>query len=97
MIAPTEDIEIRRVYVVAAAALALAILAAGFFVLRARRPFLSRFTADVQRLVLPGRIGETLDVLAKSPHRAGTPANAAAADEVARRLTAAGLKPWSDV
>ncbi|MDL2716894.1 MAG: M28 family peptidase [Acidobacteriota bacterium] len=82
---------------VVAAVATLAILAAGVFVLRARRPFLSRFTADVQRLVLPGRIGETLDVLAKSPHRAGTPANAAAADEVARRLTAAGLKPWSDV
>lgn len=49
------------------------------------------------RLVSPERIGDAVDVLAKRPHRAGTPANAAAADEVARRLTAAGLKPWSDV
>ena len=56
-----------------------------------------RFGDDVSRLVSPARIGETLDVLAKSPHRAGTPANAAAADEIARRLPAAGLKPWSDI
>ncbi len=94
---PTEDIEIRRVFVVAAAALTLAILVAGFFVLRGRRPFVSRFGADVQRLVSPARIGETVEVLAKRPHRAGTTANAAAADEIARRLTASGLKPWSDV
>ena len=94
---PTEGIEIRRVFVVAAAVATLAILVAGFFVLRGRRPFLSRFVSDVQRLVSPGRIGETLEVLAKSPHRAGTPANAAAADEIARRLTAAGLEPWSDI
>jgi len=83
--------------VVAATVATLAILVAGFFILRGRRPFVRRFRADVERLVSPGRIGETLEVLAKSPHRAGTPANAAAADEIARRLTAAGLKPWSDV
>lgn len=94
---PTEDIEIRRVFVLAAAVATLAVLVAGFFILRGRRPFLPRFGADVRKLVSPERIGETLEVLAKSPHRAGTPANAAAADEIARRLAAAGLKPWSDV
>ncbi len=94
---PTEDIEIRRFFVVAAAIATLAILVAGFFILRGRRPFVPRFGADVRRLVSAERIGETLEVLAKSPHRTGTPANAAAADEIARRLTAAGLKPWSDV
>jgi len=93
----TEGIEIRRVLVIATAVATLAILVAGFFVLRGRMPFVRRFGADVQRLVSPGRIGETLEVLAKSPHRAGTAANGAVADEIARRLTAAGFKPWSDV
>ena len=45
----------------------------------------------------PAKIGETLEILAKSPHRAGTPANAAVAEEIARRLGNAGLKTWSDV
>ena len=75
----------------------LAIFGAGFVVLRARRPFLARFRSDVDGLVSPERIGETLETLAKSPHRAGTPANAAVADEIARRLGSAGLKTWSDV
>jgi N-acetylated-alpha-linked acidic dipeptidase len=75
----------------------LAILVAGFVVLRARRPFLARFRSDIEGLVSPQRIGETLEILAKSPHRAGTPANAAVADEIARRLGSAGLKTWSDV
>jgi N-acetylated-alpha-linked acidic dipeptidase len=75
----------------------LAILGAGFVVLRARRPFLARFRSDVDGLVSPERIGETLETLAKSPHRAGTPANAAVADEIARRLGNAGLKTWNDV
>ncbi|MGZ5430265.1 MAG: PA domain-containing protein, partial [Thermoanaerobaculia bacterium] len=75
----------------------LAIFGAGFVVLRARRPFLARFRSDVDELVSPERIGETLETLAKSPHRAGTPANAAVADEIARRLGSAGLKTWSDV
>jgi N-acetylated-alpha-linked acidic dipeptidase len=75
----------------------LAIFGAGFVVLRARRPFLARFRSDVDGLVSPERIGETLEILAKSPHRAGTPANAAVADEIARRLGSAGLKTWSDV
>ena len=97
MRSPTEDIEIRRVFVVAAAVATLAIFVAGFVLFLGRRPFVSRFAADVQHLVSPGRIGETLEILAKSPHRAGTPANGAAAEEIARRLTAAGLKPWSDV
>ncbi|MGZ6972280.1 MAG: hypothetical protein ACXVID_11490, partial [Thermoanaerobaculia bacterium] len=82
---------------VAAAVAMLAILAAGLLVLRARRPFLARVPSDVERLVSPGRIGEALEILAKSPHRAGTPANAAVEDEIARRLTEAGLKTWSDV
>jgi len=47
--------------------------------------------------VSPAKIGETLEILAKSPHRAGTPANAAVAEEIARRLGNAGLKTWSDV
>ena len=94
---PTEGIEIRRVLVIAAAVATLAILVAGFFVLRGKLSFVRRFGADAQRLVSPGRIGEAVDVLAKSPHRAGTAANGSAADEIARRLTAAGLKPWSDV
>ncbi len=75
----------------------LAIFGAGFVVLRARRPFLARFRSDVDELVSPERIGEALETLAKSPHRAGTPANAAVADEIARRLGSAGLKTWSDV
>jgi N-acetylated-alpha-linked acidic dipeptidase len=75
----------------------LAIFGAGFVVLRARRPFLARFRSDIDQLVSPERIGETLEILAKSPHRAGTPANAAVADEIARRLGSAGLKTWSDV
>jgi N-acetylated-alpha-linked acidic dipeptidase len=75
----------------------LAILGAGFVVLRARRPFLARFRSDIDGLVSPARIGETLETLAKSPHRAGTPANAEVADEIARRLSSAGLKTWSDV
>lgn len=75
----------------------LAILGAGYVVLRARRPFLTRFHSDVDGLVSSERIGETLEILAKSPHRAGTPANAAVADEIARRLGKAGLKTWSDV
>jgi len=83
--------------VVAAVVAMLTILAAGLLVYRARRPFLKRFPSDVGRLVSPGRIGEALEILAKSPHRAGTPANAAVEDEIARRLTAAGLKVWSDV
>ncbi len=87
----------RRVTMVAAAVAMLAILGAGICVLRARRPFLARFPSDVSGLVSPGRIGEALEILAKSPHRAGTPANAAVEDEIARRLTEAGLKPWSDV
>src|SRR5512140_939312 len=94
---PAEDIEIRRFFVVAAAIATLAILVAGFFILRGRRPFVPRFGADVGKLVSAERIGETLEIIAKSPHRTGTPANAVAADEIARRLTAAGLKPWSDV
>jgi N-acetylated-alpha-linked acidic dipeptidase len=83
--------------VLAAAVAALAVLAGGLLVLRARRPFLARFSSDAGRLVSPGRIGEALEILAKSPHRAGTPANAAVEDEIARRLAAAGLKVWSDV
>jgi N-acetylated-alpha-linked acidic dipeptidase len=75
----------------------LAIFGAGFVVLRARRPFLARFRSDVDGLVSAERIGETIETLTKSPHRAGTPANAAVADEIARRLGKAGLKTWSDV
>ncbi len=82
---------------VAAVVAALAILVAGALFLRGRRSFLSRFAGDVARLVEEKRVGETAGLLARRPHRAGTPANAAVADEVARRLTAAGLKPWSDV
>ena len=44
----------------------LAIVGAGFVVLRARRPFLARFRSDVDGLVSPERIGETLEALAKS-------------------------------
>jgi len=80
-----------------AAVAILAISGAGFVVLRARRPFLARFRSDVGELVSPERIGETLETLAKNPHRAGTPANAAVTDEIARRLGSAGLKTWSDV
>ncbi|MFI5119688.1 MAG: M28 family peptidase [Thermoanaerobaculia bacterium] len=75
----------------------LAIFGAGFVILRARRPFLARFRSDVDALVSPERIGETLEILAKRPHRAGTPANAAVADEIARRLGSAGLRTWSNV
>ncbi len=75
----------------------LAIFGIGFVFVRTRRPFLARFRPDVDELVSPERIGETLETLAKSPHRAGTPANAAVADEIARRLANAGLKTWSDV
>jgi N-acetylated-alpha-linked acidic dipeptidase len=75
----------------------LAILGAGYVVFRARQPFLPRFRSDVDALVSPERIGEMLEIFAKSPHRAGSPANAAVAEEIARRLGKAGLKTWSDV
>ncbi|MGE5717473.1 MAG: M28 family peptidase, partial [Acidobacteriota bacterium] len=55
------------------------------------------YRSDVEGLVSPERIGETLETLAKTPHRAGTAANAAVEDEIARRLGKAGLKTWSDV
>ena len=86
----------RRSAVVAALA-GLAALAALFFWWRARRPFLERWGDDVQRLVSPARIGAEIEALSAKPHRSGTPANAAVADEIARRLANAGLKTWSDV
>ena len=45
----------------------------------------------IEPLVRPGRIDERLGRLARVPHRAGTPAQAAVADEVAATLRAAGL------
>ncbi len=80
-----------------AALAGLAALAALFFWWRARRPFLERWGDDAQRLVSPARIGAEIEALSAKPHRSGTPANAAVAAEVERRLAAASLKTWSDV
>ncbi len=82
----------------AIAALAIVVLFAGlFFWWRARRSFLDRWGDDAQRLVSPARIGTEIDALSAKPHRSGTPANEAVAQEVERRLTSASLKAWSDV
>jgi len=77
--------------------LAVAALAALFLWWRGRRPFLDRWGADAGGLVSAERIGTQIEVLSAKPHRSGTPANAAVAAEVERRLASAGLKSWSDV
>ena len=77
--------------------LAVAALAALFLWWRGRRPFLDRWGGDAAGLVSAERIGTQIEVLSAKPHRSGTPANAAVAAEVERRLASAGLKPWSDV
>ncbi len=61
----------------------LAVLAGLFFWWRARRSFLDRWGDDALGLVSPARIGTEIDALSVKPHRSGTPANAAVADEVA--------------
>ena len=77
--------------------LAVAALAALFLWWRERRSFLDRWGADAGGLVSAERIGTQIEVLSAKPHRSGTPANAAVAAEVERRLASAGLKSWSDV
>jgi N-acetylated-alpha-linked acidic dipeptidase len=80
-----------------AALFGVAALAALFLWWRGRRPFLDRWGRDAAGLVSAERIGTQIEVLSAKPHRSGTPANAAVATEVERRLASAGLKPWSDV
>jgi N-acetylated-alpha-linked acidic dipeptidase len=60
------------------------------------RPFLDRWGGDAAGLVSARRIGTQIETLSARPHRSGTPANAAVAVEIERRLGSAGLKPWSD-
>lgn len=82
----------------AIAALAgLAVLAGLFFWWRARLPFLDRWGDDARRLVSPARIGTEIDTLSARPHRSGTSANAAVAEEIERRLASASFKTWNDV
>ncbi|MGA7992596.1 MAG: M28 family peptidase, partial [Thermoanaerobaculia bacterium] len=84
--------------VAALAALLVAAVLAAWFAWRWRqRPFLERWGEDASRLVSAARIGNEIEVLSAKPHRSGTPANAAVAAEIERRLGALGLKPWSDV
>jgi N-acetylated-alpha-linked acidic dipeptidase len=79
-----------------AALLAAAALAAWFAWWWWHRPFLERWGEDAAGLVSADRIGKEIEVLSAKPHRSGTPANAAVAAEVERRLASFGLKPWSD-
>ena len=80
-----------------AALLAVAAVAVALYRWQTKRPFLDRWGADAVGLVSPARIGTQVEALSSRPHRSGTAANEAVAAEVERRLTAAGLKPWSDV
>ena len=71
--------------VAAAAAFALFASACG-------RPPLAPRSARVERFVDAGRIGARVEALARVPHRAGTPAQAAVVDAVAAALRASGLE-----